>query len=76
MLASDDFEGRAPGTEGERRTIAYIVEQFRARGLEPAGENGTWLQPVGLVERRPGTADAQLDRPRGRRRARRGRARR
>lgn len=50
-LASDRFEGRAPGSEGEQLTIAYIVEQLRARGLEPAGEGGTWLQPVLLVER-------------------------
>ncbi|WP_114951142.1 M28 family peptidase [Sphingosinicella terrae] len=51
ILASDDFGGRAPGTPGEQRTIDYIAEQFRARGLEPAGENGSWFQPVGLVER-------------------------
>ena len=51
VLASDAFEGRAPGTEGERRTTAYIVEQLRARGLEPAGENGSWFQPVALVDR-------------------------
>lgn len=52
-LASDDFQGRAPATEGERLTTAYIVQQFQERGLEPAGENGSWLQPVRLVERRP-----------------------
>lgn len=52
-LASDEFEGRAPGTPGEQRTTAYIVEQLRARGLEPAGEHGGWLQPVALVERTP-----------------------
>jgi hypothetical protein len=51
ILASDAFQGRAPATEGETRTINYIAEQFRARGLEPAGDNGTWFQPVGLVER-------------------------
>ncbi|WP_129792885.1 M28 family peptidase [Sphingosinicella sp. CPCC 101087] len=50
-LASDRFQGRAPGTEGETLTIDYIAEQFRARGLEPAGEDGSWFQPIGLVER-------------------------
>ena len=45
-LASDAFEGRAPGTEGERRTIAYLTEQFRAAGAEPGGENGGWTQAV------------------------------
>ncbi len=47
-LASDDFEGRAPDTPGEAKTIAYIAEQFEAAGLEPAGDNGTWLQAVTL----------------------------
>jgi len=48
-LASDEFEGRAPGTPGEARTIAYLSEQFRALGLEPAGENGGWTQRVPLI---------------------------
>jgi hypothetical protein len=56
VLASDEFQGRAPGTEGEHRTTAYIVEQFRARGLEAAGENGTWFQTLHLATRRPETA--------------------
>ena len=56
VLASDDFQGRAPGTEGERRTTAYLIEQFRARGLEPAGPDGNWLQTFDLITRRPGQA--------------------
>lgn len=56
VLASDAFQGRAPGTEGERRTTAYIVQQFQARGLEPAGENGSWFQTMRLAERRPVSA--------------------
>jgi len=51
VLAGDDFQGRMPGTEGETRTVDYIVAQLRARGLEPAGEGGSWFQPVPLVER-------------------------
>jgi Zn-dependent M28 family amino/carboxypeptidase len=54
-LASDEFEGRAPGTAGEAKTIAYIAEQFRLAGLEPAGENGGWMQKVPLIR-------TQLDR--------------
>ncbi|HST37030.1 MAG TPA: peptidase M20, partial [Allosphingosinicella sp.] len=46
ILASDAFEGRGPGTEGERRTIAYLTEQFRAAGAEPGGERGGWTQAV------------------------------
>lgn len=56
VLASDEYQGRAPGSDGERRTTAYIVEQFRARGLEPAGENGTWFQTLHLASRRPQAA--------------------
>jgi len=56
-LASDEFQGRAPGTEGERLSINYIAEQLAARGAEPAGEGGTWFQPVRLAERRPGSTN-------------------
>jgi Zn-dependent M28 family amino/carboxypeptidase len=48
-LASDEFEGRGPGTAGEAKTIAYVAEQFRLAGLEPAGEDGGWMQKVPLV---------------------------
>jgi Zn-dependent M28 family amino/carboxypeptidase len=48
-LASDEFEGRAPGTEGEARTIEWIAREYRQAGLEPAGENGTYLQRVPLI---------------------------
>lgn len=45
-LASDAFEGRGPATEGERRAIDYIAAQFAEMGLEPAGPDGAWFQPV------------------------------
>jgi Zn-dependent M28 family amino/carboxypeptidase len=48
-LASDEFEGRGPGTPGEAKTIAYLSEQFRLAGLEPAGDDGTFVQRVPLV---------------------------
>ena len=48
-LASDAFQGRAPGTPGEAKTVAYLVDRFRALGLQPGGENGGWLQQVPLV---------------------------
>ena len=53
VLASDAFEGRAPATEGERRTTAYIVAELEKRGVRPAAADGSWFQPVALVERRP-----------------------
>ena len=49
-LASDEFEGRAPGTPGETKTIAYLSEQFRQLGLQPGGENGGWTQRVPLIK--------------------------
>jgi Zn-dependent M28 family amino/carboxypeptidase len=48
-LAADDFEGRAPGSAGEVKTIAYLVAQFKAAGLEPAGPMGSYTQVVPLV---------------------------
>lgn len=48
-LASDEFEGREPGTPGEEKTIAYLIEQFEAAGLQP-GNGGEWTQDVPLVE--------------------------
>jgi Zn-dependent M28 family amino/carboxypeptidase len=48
-LASDEFEGRAPGTPGEAQTIEFLVAQFKALGLKPAGETGGWTQAVPLV---------------------------
>ena len=48
-LASDAFEGRAPGSEGETLTIAFLTEQFSALGLAPGNPDGTWVQDVPLV---------------------------
>jgi len=48
-LSSDAFEGRAPGTAGEEKTVAYIIKQYEAAGLKP-GNNGSWTQDVPLVE--------------------------
>ncbi|WP_309087232.1 M28 family metallopeptidase [Phenylobacterium sp.] len=47
-LASDPYAGRAPGGPGEAKTIDYLVAQFRALGLEPAGDNGAFTQEVQL----------------------------
>jgi Zn-dependent M28 family amino/carboxypeptidase len=49
VLSSDEFQGRAPGTPGEEKTIPYLIEQFKAAGLEPAGENGGWTQTVPMI---------------------------
>ncbi|HRN63199.1 MAG TPA: M28 family metallopeptidase, partial [Luteimonas sp.] len=48
VLASDEFEGRAPDTPGEEKTVAYIAERFAEAGLQPAGDDGGWMQQVTL----------------------------
>lgn len=48
-LASDEFEGRLPGTKGEELTVNYIVDQFKALGLKPGNTDGTYVQTVPLV---------------------------
>ncbi len=57
-LASDEFEGRAPGTSGEQKTIGYLIARFEALGLEPAGKNGSWTQEVPLLHTRLGKPEA------------------
>ena len=48
-MTLDQFEGRAPGTAGEDRTIGYLIGRFEALGLEPGGVDGSWTQPVPLL---------------------------
>jgi Zn-dependent M28 family amino/carboxypeptidase len=49
VLASDAFEGRAPGTHGEQLTTDYLVRQFKRIGLQP-GNHGSWMQAVPFVK--------------------------
>jgi len=49
MLASDEFEGRAPGSVGEERTVEYLTQEFRSLGLAPGNPDGTFVQMVPLV---------------------------
>jgi Zn-dependent M28 family amino/carboxypeptidase len=54
VLASDQFEGRLPGTRGEELTIDYLTRQFKAAGLEPGNPDGTFIQKVPLIGIAPG----------------------
>src|SRR5213083_1811893 len=49
MLASDEFEGRAPGSKGEELSIKYISDQFKQIGLSPGNPDGTYFQEVPLA---------------------------
>lgn len=48
ILASDEFEGRAPGTAGEQRTVDYLSRQFQRLGLQP-GNGDSYLQRVPMI---------------------------
>jgi Zn-dependent M28 family amino/carboxypeptidase len=48
-LVSSPYQGRAPGTPGEERTIGYLSREFRALGLEPVSAGGSYYQPVPLI---------------------------
>jgi Zn-dependent M28 family amino/carboxypeptidase len=48
VLASDDFMGRKPFTEGETKTVAYLQEQFKQMGLEP-GNGDSFIQEVPMA---------------------------
>jgi Zn-dependent M28 family amino/carboxypeptidase len=49
LLADDAFEGRGPGSKGEKLTVAYLISEFERIGLEP-GNQGSWTQDVPMVE--------------------------
>ncbi len=49
VLASDEFEGRAPGTKGEELTVNYLTDQFKKLGLKPGNPDGAYIQKVPLV---------------------------
>lgn len=48
-LSDDRFEGRGPGTEGDRLARQHIIESLQAIGLEPGGEGGSWEQEFPIV---------------------------
>jgi Zn-dependent M28 family amino/carboxypeptidase len=48
VLASDEFDGRAPATVGEQKSVEYLIAQCRAMKLEPGNPNGSFIQKVAL----------------------------
>jgi hypothetical protein len=64
ILASDEFEGREPGTEGEAKTLRYLGQQWFEAGLV-SGTNDPghpWFAPVKLVAREPAGSAAAFTR--------------
>lgn len=49
VLASDEYEGRAPATPGEEKTISYLQREFSALGIQP-GNGGSYFQSVSVTE--------------------------
>lgn len=67
ILASDDFGGRAPGTLGETKTLAYIADAFWKAGLAGGADGASgWYAPVALVETAPASSALSLAAPDGR----------
>ena len=49
FLASDALQGRAGGTRDEWIAATYVASQLRRVGVEPMGDNGTYIQAIELV---------------------------
>jgi hypothetical protein len=49
FLSADELKGRGDGSPELERAADYIADRFRAAGLQPGGDNGTWFQPFELV---------------------------
>lgn len=59
-LADDKLEGRRTGSEGEKMAAGFIIEKFKAAGLKPRGDNGTYLQIFPVHEGRTIFEDTYL----------------
>lgn len=59
-LSDDAFEGRGPAGEVGELTADWIAQELARVGAEPAGEDGTWFQTVGMVEQSLDEATSSL----------------
>ena len=48
-ISDDRYEGRGPGSRGDKMARDYLAGRMRELGLEPGGEDGSWEQPFDLV---------------------------
>jgi aminopeptidase YwaD len=51
FLASDALQGRGSSTHDELLAATYIASELRAYGIEPAGDDGGYIQKATLVKR-------------------------
>lgn len=65
-LASEEYGGREPGTEGGAKTEQYIADALQKAGFQPGAGEGKWLQPVTLVRYSPGAASLEFVRDKAR----------
>ncbi|HEY0325737.1 MAG TPA: M28 family peptidase [Allosphingosinicella sp.] len=59
-LSNDAMEGRDTGSAGYDRAAALVAQRWRRAGLRPAGDNGTWFQPIAMKEVRVESAGTSL----------------
>jgi Zn-dependent M28 family amino/carboxypeptidase len=59
-LSSDEFMGRATGTEGEQMTVDYLVSEFKTMGAEPADGNGDYIQEFPLLGQQTSNAEMSV----------------
>ena len=50
-VADDSMGGRPTGSEGHAKVTQYIADELRRLGLQPAGDNGSYFQDIGMTRR-------------------------
>lgn len=49
VISSDEFEGRATASEGEEKTVNYLVNELESLGVSPGMDNGSYVQEFPLL---------------------------
>lgn len=61
VLASDEYEGRETGQEGQRKAAKFIAEKFASYGIPPKGENGTYFQEISFYNQKWSTLTLEVN---------------
>ncbi|OAN61804.1 hypothetical protein A8B79_05125 [Balneola sp. EhC07] len=62
-LSSDEFLGRSTGTEGEEKSVNYLVEQFKAMGATSGVDDGSYVQRFPLLGQKTMSHSMEVRRP-------------